>query len=397
MTLLDRWQGAVMDTYGTPPIALVRGRGAEVWDEAGNRYLDLLAGIAVNALGHAHPAIVEAVTAQLQTLGHTSNLYATEPAIALAEKLQQLLGAPQARTFFANSGTEANECALKIARITGGPTGRIVAAERSFHGRSLGSLSVTGNAAKRTPFEPLPYPTSFVPYGDTAALAAAVTDGVAAVILEPTLGEAGVVPPPADYLAAARARCDAVGALLIVDEVQGGVGRTGRWFAFQAEDVVPDIVTMAKGLGGGLPIGACVALTERAATALGPGMHGATFGGNPVSAAAALATIRTIETEALLDNAAKVGDHIAHGVDHPLVVRVDGAGLWRGLQLAHPVAADVERALRGSGFLVNAAVPDRIRIAPPLILTEQQADAFLTALPRALDSALDSALDEATP
>ena len=388
MSLTRRWQAAVMDTYGTPPLGLVLGRGAEVWDEDGTRYLDLLAGIAVNALGHAHPAIVEAVTTQLSTLGHTSNLYATEPAIALAETLQRLLEAPTARTFFANSGTEANECALKIARLHGGPAGRIVAAERSFHGRSMGSLAVTGNAAKREPFAPLPYVTTFVPYGDVDALRAALGPDVAAVILEPTLGEAGVVPPPADYLTQARTLCDEVGALLVLDEVQGGVGRTGRWFGFQAETgLVPDVVTMAKGLGGGLPIGACVALTDVAATALGPGLHGATFGGNPVSAAAALATIATIETEGLLENAAKVGDHLAAGIDHPLVTRVDGAGLWRGLQLAHPVAPAVEKALRDSGFLVNAAVPGRVRLAPPLILTEAQADEFLAALPAALDRA----------
>jgi acetylornithine/N-succinyldiaminopimelate aminotransferase len=386
--LLERWQAAVMDTYGTPPIALVHGRGAEVWDEAGNRYLDLLAGIAVNALGHAHPAIVEAVSTQLTTLGHTSNLYATEPAIALAERLQQLLEAPAARTFFANSGTEANECALKIARLHGGPGGRIVAAERSFHGRSMGALSVTGNPAKREPFAPLPYATTFVPYGDVEALRAAMGPDVSALILEPTLGEAGVIPPPADYLRQARASCDDVGALLILDEVQGGVGRTGRWFAFQAEPgLVPDVVTMAKGLGAGLPIGACVALTDVAATALGPGMHGATFGGNPVCAAAALATLATIESEGLLEHAATVGDHLAGGIDHPLVHRVDGVGLWRGLQLAEPVAPAVEKALRHSGFLVNAAVPDRVRLAPPLIFTEAQADEFLAALPAALDSA----------
>lgn len=386
-SLLERWPLAVMNTYGTPPIALVRGVGAEVWDEDGKRYLDLLGGIAVNALGHAHPAVVAAVTRQLTTLGHTSNLYATEPAIALAETLQQLLGSPQARTFFANSGTEAVECALKIARRAGGPTRpRMVAAEHSFHGRSIGSLSVTGNAAKREPFAPLPYPTTFVPYGDPEALAASVDATVAAVILEPTLGEAGVVPPPPGYLTRAREICDAAGALLIIDEVQGGVGRTGRWFAFQGEtDTLPDVVTLAKGLGGGLPIGACVALSERARTALGPGMHGSTFGGNPVCAAAALAVVQTISDEALLDNVAKVGDHLAHGIDHPLVARVDGAGLWRGLVLTAAVAPALEMSLRNRGFLVNAAAPDRVRLAPPLVLTMAQADEVLDALPAALD------------
>ena len=386
--LLDRWPAAIMNTYGTPPIDLVRGRGAEVWDSAGTRYLDLLGGIAVNALGHAHPAVVDAVTAQLGTLGHTSNLYATEPCIALAEKLQQLLHAPSAKTFFANSGTEAVECALKIARVHGGSarTG-LVAADRSFHGRSMGALSVTGNPAKREPFAPLPYATTFVEYGDADGLRAAVDETTAAVVLEPTLGEAGVVPPPPGYLAAAREICDAAGALLILDEVQGGIGRTGHWFAYQgqAPDLVPDIVTLAKGLGGGLPIGACVALTEPAATAVGPGLHGSTFGGNPVCAAAALAVVATIESDALLDNAAKVGDHLASRIDHPLVVRVDGAGLWRGLVLRDEVAPQLETSLRGKGFLVNAAAPDRVRLAPPLILTEAQADELLAALPAACD------------
>jgi acetylornithine/N-succinyldiaminopimelate aminotransferase len=389
MTLLTRWTGSVMDTYGTPPIALVRGAGAEVWDEDGNRYLDMLGGIAVNALGHAHPAVLNAVARQLSTLGHTSNLYATEPAIALAERLQELLHAPGARTFFTNSGTEAVECALKIARRHGGPDRpRMVAADKSFHGRSLGALSVTGNAAKREPFAPLPYPTTFVPYGDIEALAAAVGPDVAAVILEPTLGEAGIVVPPAGYLSRAREICDAAGALLIVDEVQGGIGRTGHWFAFAGTDpeLVPDVVTLAKGLAGGLPMGACVALTEPAATALTPGMHGSTFGGNPVCAAAALAVLATIESEALLEHAVKVGDHLAAGIDHPLVVQVHGAGLWRGLALASPVAPQVEAALRARGFLVNAAVPDRIRLAPPLILTETQADELLAALPAVLDA-----------
>jgi acetylornithine aminotransferase len=386
--ILDRWPAAIMNTYGTPPIDLVRGSGAEVWSSDGTRYLDLLGGIAVNALGHAHPAVIEAVTTQLQTLGHTSNLYATEPCVSLAEKLQQLLRAPAAKVFFTNSGTESVEAALKIARIHGGSARtHMVAADRSFHGRSLGSLSVTGNAAKREPFAPLPYATSFVPYGDADALREAVDETTAAVILEPTLGEAGVVPPPADYLIAARHICDDAGALLVVDEVQGGIGRTGHWFAFQgqAPDLVPDVVTLAKGLGGGLPIGACVALTATAAAALTPGLHGSTFGGNPVCAAAALAVIATIEADALLDNAAKVGDHIAHGIDHPLVARVDGAGLWRGLVLTADVAPQLEKSLRDRGLLVNAAAADRIRLAPPLVLTEAQADELLAALPAACD------------
>ena len=386
--LRQRWQHALLDTYGTPPVALVRGQGAEVWDADGRRYLDLLAGIAVNALGHAHPAVVAAVTAQVQRLGHTSNLYVNEPAVALAERLVVLLPG-DGRVFFTNSGTEAVEAALKIARRYGAPHGKsaIVAADRSFHGRSMGALSVTGNASKREPFAPFPYDVTFVPYGDSAALEAAVTGDTAAVILEPTLGEAGVVPPPAGFLAAARAICDRSGALLVVDEVQSGIGRTGHWFGFQADapDLVPDVVTLAKGLGGGLPIGACVALTEPARTALTPGSHGSTFAGNPVCAAAALAVLDTIEADGLLEHVAKVGAQLRGGLDHPLVARVDGLGLWLGVQLTADLAPAVEQACRDAGLLVNAATSDRVRLAPPLVLSSAQAAEAITTLHTVLD------------
>ncbi|MGH3743524.1 MAG: acetylornithine transaminase [Mycobacteriales bacterium] len=387
--LQQRWDAAMLNTYGTPPIALVRGRGAEVWDADGNRYLDLLAGIAVNALGHAHPAIVEAVTRQVRLLGHTSNLYVNEPAVALAERLVSLLPG-DGRVFFTNSGTEAVEAALKIVRRYGADHGKaaVVAADKSFHGRSMGALSITGNAAKREPFAPFPYAATFVPYGDTAALRAAVTDDTAAVVLEPTLGEAGVVPPPAGFLAEARAVCDEHGALLVVDEVQGGIGRTGHWFGFQAQDpdLVPDVVTLAKGLGGGLPIGACVALTGAARSALTPGAHGSTFAGNPVCAAAALAVLDTIEADGLLDHVTQVGALLRAGIDHPLVSRIDGAGLWLGLQLAEPVGPAIETACRERGLLVNAAVPDRLRLAPPLVLSAEQVHEVLAALPAVLDA-----------
>lgn len=389
--LQQRWQRVMLDTYGTPPLALVRGDGAEVWDADGRRYLDLLAGIAVNALGHAHPAVVAAVTEQVQVLGHTSNLYINEPAVALAERLTGLLPG-DGRVFFTNSGTEAVEAALKICRRYGADRGRtgIVAAERSFHGRSMGALSITGNPAKREPFAPFPYDVSFVPYGDLDAMRAAVTGSTAAVVLEPTLGEAGVVPPPAGYLTAVRAVCDEQGALLVVDEVQGGIGRTGHWFGFQADaiDLVPDVVTLAKGLGGGMPIGACVALTEPARAALTPGAHGSTFAGNPVCAAAALAVLDTIEREGLLEHVTKAGTLLEEGIDHPLVSRVDGAGLWLGLQLTAAAAPAVEAACREHGLLVNAAVPDRIRLAPPLILSTEQVHEVLAALPLALDRVL---------
>jgi acetylornithine aminotransferase len=396
--LQQRWNAAMMGNYGTPPVALVRGQGAEVWDADGKRYLDLLAGIAVNALGHAHPAIVGAVTHQLETLGHTSNLYVTEPGIALAERLLDLLAATgEGRVFFANSGTEANECALKLARrygaghaVGGAVRDEIVACHDAFHGRTLGALAVTGSADKREPFAPLPGPVTFVPYGDVEALRAQVTKRTAAVILEPTLGEAGVIPPPPGFLAAARQICDQSGALLILDEVQGGIGRTGAWFAYQRDEAAdggridPDVVTLAKGLGGGLPIGACIARSEVAASALQRGQHGSTFGGNPISTSAALAVLDTITTDGLLEQVTKVGDELAAGITdlgHPLVVRVEGAGLWRGIVLAEPVASVFEAAARSAGFLVNGAAPTRVRLAPPLILTSEQAAEFVGALP----------------
>jgi acetylornithine/N-succinyldiaminopimelate aminotransferase len=382
VSLTERWKAAMMDNYGTPPIALVRGRGAEVWDDTGRRYLDLLGGIAVNALGHAHPAVVEAVTRQISTLGHTSNLYVTEPPLALSERLVELIGHP-ARVLLCNSGAEANEAAFKIARRTGRP--HIVAAENAFHGRTMGALALTGQAPKRAPFEPMPPGVSHVPYGDVAALDAAVDGDTAAVFLEPIMGEAGAVTPPEGYLAAAREITAARGALLVLDEVQTGIGRTGAWFAHQGTGVVPDVVTLAKGLGGGLPIGACIGLGA-AGDLLEPGQHGTTFGGNPVCAAAALAVLDTIAGENLLEHVALVGKTIATGVpEHPMVRGVDGAGLLIGIVLAEPVSAPLAAAARDAGFLVNNAAPDRLRLAPPLVLTEAQAGEFLTALPGLLD------------
>jgi acetylornithine/N-succinyldiaminopimelate aminotransferase len=383
-TLAPRWQAAMMDNYGTPPLTLVRGKGAEVWDADGRRYLDLLGGIAVNALGHAHPAVIEAVTKQISTLGHTSNLYITEPPVALAERLIELLGQP-GRVLFCNSGAEANEAAFKMARRTG--RSKIIAAENAFHGRTMGALALTGQQSKKTPFEPMTPGVSHVPYGDVAALAAAVDSDTAAVFLEPIMGEAGAVTPPEGYLAAAREITARQGALLVLDEVQTGIGRTGAWFAHQAVGVVPDVITLAKGLGGGLPIGACIGLGA-AGELLQPGQHGTTFGGNPVCAAAALAVLDTIATEGLLEHVALVGKGIAAGVEelgHPLIRGVDGAGLLIGLLLAEPVSATVAAQARDAGFLINNAVPDRIRLAPPLVLTQGQAGEFLSALPVILD------------
>lgn len=384
----ERWSAALMKNYGTPPIALTKGEGVYVWDADGNRYLDLLGGIAVNALGHAHPAIVAAVTEQLQTLGHVSNLYINPRVVELAERLLDKFG-QQGRVFFCNSGTEANEAAFKLARRTGRP--QIVAADKAFHGRTMGALAMTGQPAKREPFEPMPAGVDFVPYGDRDALTAAVSAETAALILEPMLGEAGVVVPPADYLAHARRLTAEHGALLILDEVQTGIGRTGTFFAHQAAGIVPDVMTLAKGLGGGLPIGACIA-TGPAAELFTAGQHGTTFGGNPVSAAAALAVLAEIDNGDIVEHVAAVGKSIATGIEelgHPLVSHVRGAGLLLGVVLTEPVSAKVEAAARDKGYLINAPAPDVLRLAPPLIITEDQARDFVNALPDILDAATD--------
>ena len=386
MSLIYRWQQSVMNNYGTPPLALVRGEGAVVWDESGQSYVDLLGGIAVNVLGHAHPAVVAAVTRQISTLGHVSNLYAAEPPVALAELLLALAGRP-GKVFFCNSGAEASEAAFKLSRMTGRT--HVVAADGGFHGRTMGALALTGQPAKAAPFRPLPGVVDHVPYGDVDALAAAVSDRTAMVILEPVQGESGVVVPPAGYLAAARRITSDHGALLVLDEVQTGVGRTGHWFAHQAEGVEPDVVTLAKGLGGGLPLGAVLAFGT-AGGLLGPGSHASTFGGNPVSCAAGLAVLGTISAEGLLDHVKRIGERLRRGIEglgHPLVAGVRGAGLLLGIVLTAPAAAAASGALQRAGFLTNPVQPDVIRLAPPLILTAEQADAFLAALPAALDGA----------
>ncbi|GAB2568752.1 acetylornithine transaminase [Nocardia heshunensis] len=382
-----RWNSALMNNYGTPKVALVRGAGAVVYDADGKRYLDFLGGIAVNSLGHAHPAILEAVTGQLGTLGHVSNLYASEPVIELAERLLAHFGDGNGKAFFCNSGTEANEAAFKMARLTG--RSKIVACDEAFHGRTMGALALTGQPSKREPFAPMPPGVVHVPYGDAAALAAVVDKDTAAVFLEPIMGESGVVVPPADYLAKARAITKEHGALLILDEVQTGIGRTGAFYAHQAAGIVPDVITLAKGLGGGLPIGAVLA-QGAAAELLQPGMHGTTFGGNPVCAAAALAVLRTIDEEGLLSHVEKVGKILADGIEdlgHPLVDHVRGAGLLLGIQLTADVSAQVETAAREAGYLLNAPKPNVLRLAPPLVLTETQADNFLSDLPGILDAA----------
>jgi acetylornithine/N-succinyldiaminopimelate aminotransferase len=396
--LQARFGAAVMGTYGLPPVALARGDGCRVWDADGREYTDLIAGIAVSSLGHAHPAIIEAVTRQVRAIAHTSNLFLHEGEVALAERLLTLLGA-DGRVFFTNSGTEANEAALKLVRRHQGPSRPvIVAAEGGFHGRTMGALALTGKESIRQPFGPFGVEVRFVPYGDPGALAAAVGPDCGAVFIEPCQGEAGVVPAPAGYLRAARQACDAAGALLVIDEIQSGIGRTGAWFAHQVDGVVPDVLTLAKGLGGGLPIGACIGLGA-AGAALRKGDHGSTFGGNPVACAAALAVLDTIESQHLLGQAAAVGGALAAGLTataHPLLTGVRGRGLWLAALLSGPAAGAVEAASRDAGFLVNAVQPDAIRLAPPLILTAGQADAFLAALPAILDAAAAGAPGPAT-
>ena len=375
MSLINRWQQSMMDNYGTPPLALVTGEGAVLTAEDGRTYVDLLGGIAVNALGHAHPAVVQAVAQQMATLGHVSNLYVAEPPVALAELLLALAGRP-GRVLFCNSGAEANEAAFKLSRLTGRT--HVVSTAGGFHGRTMGALALTGQPAKVDPFRPLPGEVTHVRYGDTAALAEAVTPATAMAILEPIQGENGVVVPPAGYLAAAREICTAAGALLVLDEVQTGIGRTGHWFAHQADGIEPDVVTLAKGLGGGLPIGACLAFGP-AAGLFTPGLHGTTFGGNPVSCAAALAVIRTIASEGLLDHVKRIGEQLRRGIEAQ-GYEVRGAGLLLGIVLAEPTAAGLATSLREAGFLVNPVQPDVIRLSPPLILTTEQADDFLAAL-----------------
>ncbi|MEU6849695.1 acetylornithine transaminase [Actinacidiphila alni] len=374
----------MMDNYGTPRVPLTRGAGAKFWDADGKEYTDFLGGIAVNSLGTAHPAVVEAVTRQIGALGHVSNLFVAQPPVALAERLLQLAGRP-GRVFFGNSGAEANEAAFKLGRLTG--RRRMIATEGGFHGRTMGALALTGQPKKREPFVPLPGDVTFVPYGDADALRAAVDTDTALVIIEPIQGENGVVVPPPGYLAAAREITAATGTLLVLDEVQTGIGRTGSWFECQAQGVEPDVITLAKGLGGGLPIGAALAFGP-AADLMTPGAHGTTFGGNPVACAAALAVLDTIAADGLLDHVKRQGEKLRQGVEalrHPLVDHVRGTGLLLGIVLTEPLSAQIQKAAQDAGFLVNAAVPGTVRLAPPLIVGDDETDAFLRALPGVLD------------
>lgn len=391
----ERYAGALMNTFGPPKLVLTRGEGAHVWDADGREYVDLLGGIAVNALGHAHPRLTAAVTEQLGTLGHISNFFASRPQVELAERLGALLTGSaveplETKVFFTNSGAEANEAAFKLTRRTGRT--RVVVTEGGFHGRTMGALALTSKQAYREPFEPLPGDVVFVPYGDATALEAAIDERTAAVLVEPVQGEAGVVVPPTGYLPAAHRIAHDHGALLWLDEVQTGVGRTGAWYAHQHPDLVdeqvtPDIVTLAKGLAGGIPIGACIA-TGGSGKLFDPGNHGTTFGGNPVAAAAALAVLDTIEDDGLLAHAAATGARLREGLaDDPRVTEVRGAGLLIGLDLVEPKAADVVAAAQDAGYILNAPTPERIRLAPPLVLTDQDVDGFLAVWPGILGSA----------
>ncbi|MER7763472.1 acetylornithine transaminase [Streptomyces sp. NPDC097619] len=383
--LRDRARAVLMDTYGPPGPALVRGSGCTLWDEDGRTYTDFTSGIAVNALGHAHPAVVAAVAGQAALLGHVSNLYAAGPPVELAERLVELAGRP-GRVFFANSGAEAVEAAFKLARRTG--RAGMVAAEGGFHGRTMGALSLTGQPAKREPFGPLVPGVRHVPYGDLGALASAVGPDTAAVVLEPVQGEAGVRPAPPGYLRAARELTREAGALLVLDEVQTGIGRTGHWFGHGAEPGVdPDVVLLAKGLGGGLPIGAVLAFGE-AAELLGPGQHGSTFGGNPVACAAGLAVLDTIAGQGLLERVRVAGERLRAGLEglgHPLVREVRGRGLLLGVELSKPESDRIQRAALNAGFLINACGPSVLRLAPPLVVSDAELDALLQRLPGLLD------------
>lgn len=372
---MKAWNKSLQSNYGTPTIELVSGKGAVVKDAKGIAYLDFLAGIATNVLGHAHPSVVKAVSRQIATLGHVSNFYAHPNVLELSAKLASLTGDKSARVFFCNSGAEANEAALKLSRKTGRT--RIVATKEAFHGRTMGALSLTGQPAKRHPFKPLIKGIAHVPYGDMGAMLRKVNRKTAMVIVEPIMGEAGVIVPPHGYLQALRELCDETGALLVFDCVQTGMGRTGDWFGYEYSEIKPDVITLAKGLGGGLPLGAMIALGE-AAELFQPGDHGSTFGGNPVATAAGLAVIETIEKKDLLNRVAQIGTELM--ADIALiegVKNVRGAGLLIGVEFSDPIAKEVAKRCEKNSLLVNGNSETVIRLAPPLIITDAEIKKFL--------------------
>jgi len=381
-TMINRWSNAVQNNYGSPSIALVKGKGIVVTDADGKQYLDFLGGIATNILGHAHPAIVKAVSKQVSVLSHVSNFYVHPNAVELAEKLTSMTGDKNAKVFFCQSGAEANEAALKLSRRTGKV--RIVAAQGAFHGRTMGALSLTGQPSKREPFLPLIKGVKHVPYGNIEAMRKAVSKKTAMVIIEPIMGEAGVIVPPADYLQELRSLCDAKGALLVIDAVQTGMGRTGDWFGYEYSGITPDVITLAKGLGGGLPLGAMIAL-GKAADLFQPGDHGSTFGGNPVTTAAGLAAIKFIESQKLLKKVEKHGAYLMQELALiPGVAEVRGAGLLLGIELEKLKASDVASSLQKAGVLVNAANPTTIRLAPALIVSDAQIKKFITVFKKVM-------------
>ena len=381
-TMINRWSNAVQNNYGSPSIALVKGKGIVVTDADGKQYLDFLGGIATNILGHAHPAIVKAVSKQVSVLSHVSNFYVHPNAVELAEKLTSMTGDKNAKVFFCQSGAEANEAALKLSRRTGKV--RIVAAQGAFHGRTMGALSLTGQPSKREPFLPLIKGVKHVPYGNIEAMRKAVSKKTAMVIIEPIMGEAGVIVPPADYLQELRSLCDAKGALLAIDAVQTGMGRTGDWFGYEYSGITPDVITLAKGLGGGFPLGAMIAL-GKAADLFQPGDHGSTFGGNPVTTSAGLAAIKFIESQKLLKKVEKQGAYLMQELALiPGVAEVRGAGLLLGIELEKLKASDVASSLQKAGVLVNAANPTTIRLAPALIVSDAQIKKFITVFKKVM-------------
>lgn len=382
--LSGRYAAVMMNAFGPPKRVFARGEGIHLWDADGNRYTDLLSGLAVTGLGHAHPGVSEAIAGQLGSLGHVSNFFASEPQVRLAERLARLTGDPEARVFFTNSGTEANEAAFKLTRLTG--RSKVIAMEGAFHGRTMGALALTANPKYREPFEPLPGDVVFVPFGDEAALRAAADEATAAILVETVQGENGVVPVPEGYLQAAREIADSVGALLWIDEVQTGMGRCGEFLAHRSDGVTAELITLAKGLGNGFPIGACIA-TGRAASLLQPGQHGTTFGGNPVAAAAGNAVLDALEA-GVLDNAREVGAWLAESIEalgHPSIESVRGRGMLLGVVLHGDQAAKVADAALDAGFVINAPRPSVLRLAPPLNATRADLQPFVDALPSLLD------------
>ena len=371
----QRWESVFQRSYGSPKLNIIKGKGAYLVDENGKRYLDFIGGIATNVLGHSHPVFIKAIKQQSNQVAHVSNLYANPTSLKLAEKLIELTGVPDARVFFCNSGTEANEAALKLSRKTGRT--RIVSTIGSFHGRTFGALSITGQPDKRKPFLPLLDKVKYVPFGDINAMRKAISKKTAMVIVEPIQGENGVIMPPAGYLKVIRELCDLTGALFVIDAIQTGMGRTGFWFGFEHEEITPDVITLAKGLGGGLPLGAMIALGS-AAELFKPGEHGSTFGGNPISCAAGLAAINEIEKRSLNEKALELGEFLKRELlEIEGVSEVRGRGLLIGIGLEKPWAKEIANFLMAKGVLVNAPNENTIRIAPPLIITKKEASKFV--------------------